>query len=210
MLQQTVLSYIAAGWPRNDFIIVDNSGTLDSNEKDLLSKDNAFRLDYHVLRSRYGVSILQTPTLLNFAQLQNFFLRTALTEGWDYYFWSHMDVGVLSYEDQMPYRSFYSRVLGILQEAGVTNRSKRTWAAKFFNFDYLTVVNVQAWRKIGQWDTFIPYYATDCNAYSRARLHGYDIDDVTVGHIFDVANTIDDPESKFFPPPSDLTVWFHR
>jgi hypothetical protein len=31
MLQQTVLSYIAGGWPQGDSIIVDNSGTLDAN-----------------------------------------------------------------------------------------------------------------------------------------------------------------------------------
>jgi hypothetical protein len=82
--------------------------------------------------------------------------------------------------------------------------------SNFLTSTNLTLVNVQAWREIGQWDTFIPYYATDCDAYSRARLHGYDIDNVTVGHIFDVANTVDDPESKFFPPPSNLTVCFRH
>jgi hypothetical protein len=206
MLQQTVLSYIAAGWPRTDIIVVDNSGTLDANERSLLSDDNPFQLDYHLLRSRYGVSILQVPTLLNFAQLQNFFLRTALSEGWDYYFWSHMDIAVLSYEDRIPYRSFYDLTLGFLRDTNITNGDEGNWAIKFFDYDHLTLINVHAWRKIGQWDTFIPYYATDCDAYSRVRLHGYVIEEVRAGHIFDIAATVSDLESKFFPPPSEINV----
>jgi hypothetical protein len=207
MLRQAVLGYIAAGWPRSDIIIVDNSGTLDANEQNLLTHDNPFYLDYDLFRSRYGVSILQTPTLLNFAQLQNYFLRTAISEGWDYFFWSHMDVGILSYEDEVPYRSFYARILEVLKETGTTEENDEDrWGIKFFNYDFLTLVNVKAWRRVGQWDTFIPYYATDCDAYGRLRMNGYAIDDVKAGHIFDVAATIEDPEDKFFPPQSELPV----
>ncbi|KAF2091682.1 hypothetical protein K490DRAFT_70470 [Saccharata proteae CBS 121410] len=218
MLRQTILGYISAGWPREDIVIVDNSGTLDANNEGRLSSDNPFRIPYELYRNRYGVAILQTPTLYNFAQLQNLFLRIGIAHGWSYFFWSHMDVGILGDEDVVPYRSFYSRVLDILDGSLEPDRESNStwslesmrpatgaWAIKFFEFDNLALVNVEAWRTIGQWDTFVPYYSTDCDAYARLLLHGFTKDNVHAGHIFDVANTIDDPETKFFPAAkSDL------
>lgn len=75
-----------------------DGGTMDANPRRRLSPANPFRLNYHVLRTCYGVSILQTPTLLTFSQLQNFLLRLALAHHWRFYFWSHMDVVVVSNE----------------------------------------------------------------------------------------------------------------
>lgn len=208
MLQQTVLSYIAAGWPREDIIVVDNSGTLDANNEGLLSQHNPFFLDYKLFRSRYGVSVLQTPTLLSFAQLMNFYLRVSIAQRWQFFFWSHMDVVVLSDEDSQPYKPFYQRIQEILYDAGMTNLHKpdrsghhveSTWAVKYFAYDWLTLVNVDPWRTIGQWDTFIPYYDSDCDAYSRISMNGFTKDDVRAGRIFDVAAAISDPEAKFFP-----------
>jgi hypothetical protein len=209
MLQQTILSYIAAGWPREDIIVVDNSGTLDANNEGLLSQDNPFFLNYKLFRSRYGVSILQTPTLLSFAQLMNFYLRISIAQRWQFFFWSHMDIVVLSDEDSQPYKSFYQRVQDILYDAGMTglheldgigHHVESTWAVKYFAYDWLTLVNVDPWRTIGQWDTFIPYYDSDCDAYSRISMNGFTKDDVRAGRIFDVADVISDPEAKFFPP----------
>jgi hypothetical protein len=201
MMRQTVLGYIASGWPREDIIIVDNSGTADANNLKLLSQSNPFFLDYDLFRYRYGVSILQTSVLLNFAQIQNFLIRVAMARHWPYFFWSHMDVGILSHEEETPYLSFYERVLKILDDAESSRMSGESkWAVKFFNFDYLTLVNVEAWRHIGQWDVFIPYYATDCDAYGRLKMMGYKIDGVNAGHIWDVADIVDNPEEKFFPP----------
>jgi hypothetical protein len=229
MLRQAVLSYIGAGWPRNDIVIVDNTGVMDSNERGLLEEDNPFYLDYNMFRRRYGVSILQTPTLLNFAQLQNFFLRTAIARQWPFYFWSHMDIAVTSAEDIEPFKSFYHRVIDLLDSVGLDQystlpptpdqeagkeyaaasrynlldmkRSKEepTWAIKFFEFDNLALINVDAWRKIGSWDVFIPFYNTDCDAYARVLLNGYTKDEVQAGYIFDIADLVDDPENRFFP-----------
>ncbi|KIW05554.1 uncharacterized protein PV09_03432 [Verruconis gallopava] len=233
MLRQAVLSYIAAGWPRNDIVIVDNTGVMDSNERHLLAEDNPFFLDYDLFRRRYGVSILQTPTLFNFAQLQNFFLRTAIARQWPFYFWSHMDIAVLSGEDLQPFKSFYHRVIDVLdsvgldqystlpptpeQEAGkeepksrrsLTEMARRKqkelkWAIKFFEFDNLALINVEAWKKIGSWDVFIPYYNTDCDAYARVLMNGYTKDEVQAGYIFDVADLVEDPEIRFFPAETE-------
>lgn len=206
MLQQVVLAWIAVGWPREDIIIVDNTGTMDANNEGMLSPKNPFFIDYPLYRKRYGVAILQTPTLLNFSQLQNFFLRLAIAQGWPYYFWSHMDIGVLGDEDAVPYQSFYSRVLDILDNATspppnttITTTSSSsssmrnttgTWAIKLFNQDYFTLVNVAAWRHIGSWDPFIPYYNSDCDAYARATMHNHTQDAVSAGQIYDVAGQI--------------------
>jgi hypothetical protein len=116
MMPQAVLGYIAGGWPREDIIIIDNSGTFDANSRGLLSEDNPLFLDYPLLRYHYGVCIQQTPTLLNFARLQNFIMRMAFARNCEYYFWSHIDVGILSKEDVMPYKPFYHRVLEILAD----------------------------------------------------------------------------------------------
>jgi hypothetical protein len=251
LMRQTVLSYISAGWPRADIIIVDNSGTMDANNRRLLSRANPFFLDYDMYRGRYGISVLQTPTLLNFAQLQNFMVRVAISRDWPYYFWSHMDVAVLSAEEKTPYKSFYQRTLDVLAESGLDQwaisahdsrflkpnrgpgvpsndrkdifasfldrtpkedpqlqaKKKRgllpkKWGIKMFAYDYLTLVNVQAWRETGQWDPFIPYYNTDCDFYQRMAFAGYVPETVEVGHVFDVAEVVADPEARFFPARS--------
>lgn len=205
MLIQAVLSYIAAGWPRTDIIVVDNSGTMDANSRHQLTPANPFFLDYKLLRDKYGIDILQTPTYLSFAQLQNFFLRTAMAHGWPYFFWSHMDVTILSDETAPTYRSFYGGVLDLLSELGYHSADtptmflRRDWALKYFTFDWLTLVNVEAWRTIGTWDPFIPFYATDCDAYFRLEMLGFTKDEVRAGNIYDMSKTIANPEERFFP-----------
>jgi hypothetical protein len=170
-----------------------------------------------------------------------------------------MDIAVLSAEEITPYKSFYHRVLDVLDasnidqwsitsrkddEPNVAPRNKRRgiftgsfdrgqradqklqtkkrsvqkrtlevdkprWAVKLFAYDYLTLVNVDAWREIGQWDVFIPYYTTDCDAYERLKFAGYATEEVQVGHVFDIADTMENPEERFFPSPNqrDRNRW---
>lgn len=81
VLQQAVVSYIIAGWPPGDIYVVENTGTLRSNRDGLLTLQNPFYIDYHRLSTIFGVNIITTPTLLTFAQLQNFYIHTALEKG---------------------------------------------------------------------------------------------------------------------------------
>ncbi|KAK6500433.1 hypothetical protein TWF481_010777 [Arthrobotrys musiformis] len=208
MLRQTVLSYIAAGWPRSQIYIIDNTGTMDANLRGLLSDSNPFHMDYNLYRSRYGVNIIRTPTLLTFAQLQNFMLSTAMGKGWTHYYWTHQDVVVLSDEGKRPYKSFYEGVVSSLvslypgmNSTGKAKEGKR-WGLVWYDFDHLSLVNVGVAAdtdvKIGAWDVFIPYYNTDCDYYERMRLHGFEILERRVGDIFDVAEHVSDPEYSFF------------
>jgi hypothetical protein len=90
LLQQAVFSYITSGWPPEDIYVVDNTGTMRSNSPPgQLTLQNPFYLNVQRLTDVFGVNIIYTPTLLSFAQLQNFYIFTAVEHGWDYFWWSH-------------------------------------------------------------------------------------------------------------------------
>ncbi|KAK6514832.1 hypothetical protein TWF506_007194 [Arthrobotrys conoides] len=208
MLQQTVLSYIAAGWPRSQIYIIDNTGTMDANLRGLLSDTNPFHLDYKLYRSRYGVNIIRTPTLYSFAQLQNFMLSTAMNKGWSHYYWTHQDVVALSDETRHPYKSFYENVVSSLvslypsMNSATAKKDGKRWGLVWYSFDHLSLVNVavafDTKANIGAWDIFIPYYHSDCDYYERMRLNGFEILERRVGDIYDVAKHLEDPERIFF------------
>lgn len=209
LLQQTVVSYITAGWPAEDIYVFENTGTMRSNELELLSLQNPFFLN-HTRLHMLGANVITTPTLLTFAQLQNFFLWTAIEKDFQTYFWSHMDVIALPFEDQYAephtaddysgFQSIYKLAVAALRSATSTaadpNASDpiKPWAARFFAYDRLALVNRAAFEKIGGWDTQIPYYHADCDMHDRLKMGGfeYNEDDVLVGNITDVGNTLDD------------------
>ncbi len=96
-LLQAVMSYIAAGWPANGIYAVENTGVHNSNRDGKLSLQNPFYLNHTTLK-RFGVNVVQTPTLLSFAQMQNFFMSLAYQFETPHYFYSHQDVVVFSFE----------------------------------------------------------------------------------------------------------------
>ncbi|MDI1491890.1 MAG: hypothetical protein OHK93_003101 [Ramalina farinacea] len=102
LLQQTVVSYIVAGWPPSDIYVVENTGVMHSNADAKLTLQNPFFLDHGRLKRVLGVNVVVTPTLLTFAQLQNFYVWTALERGWVWYWWAHMDTVVVSDEEWDP------------------------------------------------------------------------------------------------------------
>lgn len=198
LLQQAVVSYITAGWPPEDIYVVENTGTMKSNENGRLSLQNPFYLDHRRLISVFGVNVLTTPTLLSFAQLQNFFLATALDRGLDHYFWGHMDVVALSDESRKPFVSLYMRAVEALREnlspdyaRDEKGRSGR-WAIRFFAYDRLALVNTAAYEEVGGWDTMIPFYLTDCDMHSRLGMAGLKQEDAYAGLIYDLGTSLDD------------------
>ncbi|KAK8038770.1 hypothetical protein PG993_007181 [Apiospora rasikravindrae] len=208
MLLQCVSSYIAAGWPPADIYIVENTGTFRSNKEQELTLQNPFYMN-HTQLDILGVHILQTPTLLSFAQLQNYFLHTALQRGWPHFFWSHQDVLVFSDEEvrkkdrdhdheQDPYATLYERAVGLMRYLG--GDDKPPWATHFFAYDHLTLVNRDAYIDVGAWDTHIPFYASDCDMYLRLHWAGYWQPQSEAGLIFDVSAPLDDVGALFrFP-----------
>ncbi|EPE07633.1 hypothetical protein F503_00355 [Ophiostoma piceae UAMH 11346] len=77
---------------------------------------------------------------------------------------------------------------------GKQRRKGRKWATHFFDYDRLTLVNVEAYMDVGAWDTHIPYYATDCDMYLRLKWAGYwqGMIAPAAGRIYDVASVLDD------------------
>lgn len=138
-------------------------------------------------------------------------LRTALERQWADFFWSHEDLVVFSFEDQLipdvgtsdtnttdnttpgdPPRTYslYERAAGVLQ--ALRRPDAPRWAHHFFHYDHLTLVHRDAILDIGGWDTHILFYATDCDMYYRLMWAGYQQAETTIGHIFDVATVLDD------------------
>lgn len=208
LLLQCVSSYIAAGWPPGDIYVVENTGTFHANRQGELDLQNPFFLN-HTALSILGVKILATPTLLSFAQLQNYFLHTALEHDWKFFWWSHMDVLVLSDEDVKkndrdhdwdhdPYATIYERCVGLLRY--LNGPDMPPWSTHFFEYDHLALVNRDAYLEVGAWDTHIPYYASDCDMYLRLHWAGYWQPQSEAGLVFDVAAVLDDIAAIFRVP----------
>ena len=196
ILIQAVVSYITAGWPADQIYVVENTGVQRANADGRLTLQNPYFLDHKALK-KLGVNIIRTPVLMNFAQLQNFFVHLSHENDWPYYFWSHMDVLVLSYEDgnehtppytDPAYKSVYELSLQALQDA---LRNDQRWANRFFSYDHLALVNRAAYEEVGGWDTFIPYYMNDCDMHSRLLMHNWTQSEARAGIITDVSTVLD-------------------
>jgi hypothetical protein len=198
ILLQAVVSYITAGWPPSQIYVVENTGTHNANAQGKLTLQNPFFLNHTILKDVLGVNIIQTPVLLSFAQLQNFYLDLSYANKWPYFFWSHQDVLALSYEDgnehtppytSPEYKSIYELCLLSVSRAQAQNPR---WAMRFFAYDHLTAVNPRAWEDVGGWDTWIPYYMGDCDMHSRLAMAGWEIKDEAAGIVTDVGTVLDD------------------
>ncbi|KAL8804982.1 MAG: hypothetical protein Q9223_005487 [Gallowayella weberi] len=199
LLQQVVVSYITAGWPPEDIYVVENTGTMDSNKRGLLTIQNPFYLDYHRLTKLLGVNIISTPSLQTFSQLQNFYLSEAINNNLTHYFWSHMDVAVHSHEDKEDFKSLYMRAVDVVRETQKPDYlldketgKKGEWGVQFFAYDWLTMVNVKTFAALGGWDTMVGYYGTDCDMYSRLAFNNYHQPIQDAGMVYDVTTSLDD------------------
>ena len=89
------------------------------------------------------------------------------------------------------YKACYDTLRTVLAPDPKTNEPVK-WAQRFFSYDRLALVNVQAFLDIGAWDTMIPFYMTDCDMHARLEMAGYVVEEVPVGLIFDVASSLED------------------
>ncbi|KAI0846524.1 hypothetical protein F5Y00DRAFT_254596 [Daldinia vernicosa] len=197
MLLQTVVSYITAGWPAEQIYVVENTGMQQANARGQLGLQHPWYLNHASLK-RLGVNIVQTPVLLSFAQLQNFYLSLSYANSWPYYFWSHMDVLALGHENgfenltpragEPGYKSLYTLCL---EELNRTLETDDRWGLRFFAYDHLTLQNPKAIEDIGGWDTLIPYYMTDCDTYTRLHMRNWTQKDANCGVITDTSVALD-------------------
>ncbi|RYP49522.1 hypothetical protein DL768_004788 [Monosporascus sp. mg162] len=206
MLLQTVVSYITAGWPPEQIYVVENTGMQQANARGQLTLQHPWYLN-HTTLGRLEVNIIQTPVLLTFAQLQNFYLSLSYSHNWPYYFWSHMDVLAIAHEegikDRMPragqpgYKSLYTLCL---EELNRTVAEDPKWGTRFFAYDHLTLQNPRALEDIGGWDALIPYYITDCDTYSRLLMKKWTQKDGNCGIVTDTSVALDDLRALYRDP----------
>ena len=200
LLQQVVVSYITAGWPPEDIYVVENTGTFDANKNGQLTSQNPFYMDYHRLTKIFGVNVITMHSLQTFSQLQNFYLSNAIENNLTHYFWGHMDVAVLSHENEAPYKSLYMRAVDVVREVSSPEYMKNEdgtqdkWAIQFFAYDWLAMVNVQSFKEIGAWDPMVNYYGTDCDMHSRLAMGGYKSPVRDAGEVFDMIDSLPDLE----------------
>ncbi|KAK1758151.1 hypothetical protein QBC47DRAFT_373813 [Echria macrotheca] len=219
MLLQAVVSYITAGWPASGIYVVENTGVHNANRDGKLSLQNPFFLNHTTLR-RLGVNVIQTPVLLSFAQLQNYFLHQAYEMGQPYYFYSHQDVVVFSFEDgpdndhrpgDRPWE-FYDKndeldamfpaaagqpgyrtiYENCLRELNTTVEREERWGVRWFQYDHLSLVNRDAYEAIGGYDAMIPYYMSDCDVNGKLGMDGWTMKHRRVGIINDVSSVMSD------------------
>ena len=195
LLQQVVVAYITAGWPPEDIYVVENTGTFDANKNGLLTSQNPFYLDYHRLTSIFGVNIITTPSLQTFAQLQNLYLSEAITNNLTHYFWAHMDTVPQSHEAAQPYKSLYASAVDVIRESFSPSYDLYDrWAVRFFSYDWLALVNVKNYIKVGGFDTMVGYYGTDCDMHGRIAMNGLEAPNADAGTVFDVGRSLDNLE----------------
>ncbi|KAI1367090.1 hypothetical protein F5Y08DRAFT_299385 [Xylaria arbuscula] len=227
MLLQCVVGYLTAGWPPESIYIVENTGVQNSNADGKLTLQNPFYLN-HTTLSRLGVNVLQTPVLLTFSQLQNFFISTATSRQWPYYFYSHQDVLVMSFEDgadtiKRPgdrdwffyddqekadilrpaaagQKGYRTIYENCLRELNQTLEHEKRWAFRWFQYDHLTLVNRGALDAVGGWDSLMPYYGSDCDMNARLEMDGWNMRHRRVGIINDVSTVMDDLAALYRDP----------
>ncbi|RCI12705.1 hypothetical protein L249_1257 [Ophiocordyceps polyrhachis-furcata BCC 54312] len=207
VLLQAIVSYITAGWPAEQIWVVENTGgAARANAEARLTLQNPLYVDHDMLR-RLGVRIVAAPVLMTFAQLQNYFTHLAHENDWPFYFWSHMDVLVLSYEDGLDgltppagdkaYRSVYELCLAELERR---RREPIRWSNVFFSYDHLSLVNREAYDDVGGWDVYIPFYMNDCDMHSRLMMRNWTQRDGRAGIITDVSTVLDDLGALYRDP----------
>ncbi|KAI1750878.1 hypothetical protein F4782DRAFT_507095 [Xylaria castorea] len=227
MLLQCVVGYLTAGWPPESIYIVENTGVQNSNADGKLTLQNPFYLN-HTTLTRLGVNVLQTPVLLTFSQMQNFFISTATSRHWPYYFYSHQDILVMSFEDgadtiKRPgdrdwffyddkeradimrpaaagQKGYRTIYENCLRELNHTLENEKRWAFRWFQYDHLTLVNRAALDAVGGWDSLMPYYGSDCDMNARLEMDGWTMRHRRVGIINDVSTVLDDLAALYRDP----------
>ncbi|KAK5082543.1 hypothetical protein LTR70_007649 [Exophiala xenobiotica] len=196
MLVQTLVSYLAQGWPPSQIVIFDNTGHATENAEGSTDPYMHYFLNHTHIRYVYGVAVYAISRRLTFAECQNLFLHVAQREDIYDFFWAHQDVVVM--QDETLYPSLFEAVVAekreLVRKFGTRSRN---WAVGYFDYDKLAHVNVLAADVIGLWDIRIPYYPSDCDYYGRARRAGLYIFDFPAARFFDVAVCLTNPQELF-------------
>jgi hypothetical protein len=161
--------------------------------------------------AKLGVNVARTPVLMNYAQLQSFYVHLAQENHWPYYYRSTQNVLVPSYEDgnnvkprwdQPEYKTVYELCLAELRRA---LDSGERWADRFLADDDLRLVNREAYDDVGEWDSSMPYPLTNYNMRLRLHKRSWTQQYGEVGIITDVSTALEDPPALYRDPTVTLS-----
>ena len=104
------------------------------------------------------------PVPLSFSQTMNLMLRETRDNGAVICIWMHSDA------EAAP-----GTCTELLRLAREYTASGRKWGVLFTNYDALSAINMTAADDVGEWDTNLQWYASDCDWYYRMKLCGWEL-----------------------------------
>jgi len=100
---------------------------------------------------------------------------------------------------QPGYRTIYENCLAELQDT--LERGER-WGMRWYQYDHLTLVNLEAFEAVGGYDSLIPYYNSDCDLNGKLTMDGWSTKFRRVGIINDVSSVMTDLGAFYRLPDS--------
>jgi hypothetical protein len=137
---------VKALWPHT--MVIDNS-----DERDL-------RNDSYI---QSKVKVYEPPAPLTVPQKFNYLQELAEATGCDVYMHMHDDA------EAPP-----GAAAAFLAEVEKLVSEKRRWGIAFTTYDILAAANMEAIRKVGEWDNTFIQYSSDNDYYWRIHLAGYE------------------------------------
>ena len=171
-VEQAVMSGRAAGFRREDVVIIDTSHNTHCY--------------YHseFVRREVGYVHPTNPTDLTFSMLQNTAWRLAQRWGFPYYFWQHADVVITDVGEN---ETFASKAVRFVNE-----EMPDDWAVVHFAYDLVTAFKTEAVARV-RWDQGINHYPGDCDFYIRVQFAGYQILKRFAGIALHIKNLLPQP-----------------
>jgi hypothetical protein len=129
----------------------------------------------------WPVPMFRAPVPLSFAQTMNWLGRLATDRDCDALLFMHDDA-------EAGYGSA-ERLIAIVDEAV---RTQRRWGVAFTLYDCLAALSTRMIREVGEWDTVLPQYFSDCDYYRRVKLAGFELIEtgLHVVHVDQGSNTL--------------------
>ncbi len=101
---------------------------------------------------------------LTFSQTMNLMIQRCRAVGASICIWMHSDA------EAAP-----GTCTELLRLAREYTASGRKWGVLFTNYDALSAINMTAADDVGEWDTNLQWYASDCDWYYRMKLCGWEL-----------------------------------
>ena len=133
-----------------------------------------------------GIFVMRPPVPLTFSQTMNWMLADSRRHGASICMWMHSDAEAAE-----------GSALALLGAARVALDAGVRWGVLFTNYDAMSAINLKAVEEVGEFDTNLQWYASDCDFYYRMKLAGWDCMETGIDVKHTPSQTLNsDPEIK--------------